>query len=408
MAIFGTALLEDVEVLIGGVPYSGWESVSITKNLESFSGGFSVAVMDRWRELVEAWAIKPGDLCTVLIGGEPVISGWVDGIDTNFDKESRTITVKGRDKAADLVDCSIVTKESQFKDKTLTDIANALCAPFGISVTAETDVGKPFDKWDVTQGETVFENLEKAAKLRGVLLISDEFGNLKITRAGALRAIDSLIQGENILSAQATYDDSNRFSDYVVKGQKKGTDKKHGKDAAHNEDKANDAGVTRYRPLLVTAEGGADKDTAKGRAQWEATTRAGQAFRATIDVCGWRQSSGLLWKVNQLVFVSCGFAGVIGDLLISGITYEKSEDQGTVTHMELVRPDAFTPEPTVQAATDPSKKIGWSGSGGATGGASNPNLRGANTSAGLSPQAATPTPAPAPWWNNGIADAAKK
>lgn len=398
MAIFGTSLSEDVEVLISGTPYSGWESVSITKNLESISGSFSVAVMDRWRELVESWAIKPGDECSVSIGGNVVITGWVDGIDTSFDKESRSITIKGRDKAADLVDCSIVTKDSQLKNKTLTEIATTLCEPFGITVKAETDVGKPFDKWDVTQGETVFENLNKAAKLRGVLFISDEYGNLKIVRSASDRAGDALVQGENILSASGTYDDSQRFSDYTCKGQKKGSDKENGKTVAHSKDEAKDSGVKRYRPLMVTGEGGTDKATATNRAQWEATTRAAQAFRMTVDVVGWRQSSGELWKVNQVVPVTCGFAGVIGDLLISGVTYEKSEDSGTVCRMELVRPDAFKPEPEVKEESDPGKKIGWGGSSKSQE-SGNPNLRAAHAASGKSP--ATGGAAAPKWWGVG-------
>lgn len=378
MAIFGFETFDtnDVELLVGGTPYKGWESVSITKNLDSVSGSFSVAVMDRWRELVESWGIKPGDECSVTIGGEVVITGWVDGIDTDFDKESRSITVKGRDKTCDLVDCSIITKTSQLKNKTLTDIATELCSPFSISVTAETDVGKPFEKWDITQGETVFDNLNKAAKLRGVLLTSDERGNLKIVRAGSEMATDALVQGENILSASASYDDTQRFSEYVVKGQKKGDDKVNGKEAAHNKDQATDAGVSRYRPMLLTSEGSSDKETVKGRAEWEATTRAAKAFKMDATVVGWRQSSGTLWKVNQKVQVTCGFAGVINDLLISGITYEKSEAQGTVCRMELVRPDAFKPEPEVKEQSDPSKKIGWSGKG------------------------STSSPRPQSWWGN--------
>lgn len=364
MSIFATFEQNDVELLIAGTPYRAWEQVTITKNLDSVSGSFSVSVFDKWRELVESWAIKPGDECAVTIGGEVIITGWVDGIDTDFDKESRTITIKGRDKTADLVDCSIITKSSQIKNKTLIEIAKELCGPFSISVKAETDVGRAFEKWDITQGETVFENLNKAAKLRGVLLTSDELGNLKIVRPGSDMAGDALIQGENILSGAASYDDSERFSEYLVKGQKKGDDKVNGKEAAQVKDQATDGGVSRYRPMLLTSEGSSDKETTTSRAQWEATVRAAKAFKFKASVVGWRQSSGELWKVNQRVSVSCGFAGVIGDLLISGITYEKGETTGTITQMDLVRPDAYTPDPEVKESTDPAKKIGWSGKGG--------------------------------------------
>ena len=126
--------------------------------------------------------------------------------------------------------------------------------------------------------------------------------------------------------------------------------------AAQNKDEATDSGVTRYRPLMIVGEGSSDKKTVKSRAQWEATVRAARSFKFTATVHGWRQSSGELWKINQRVMAMANMGGVTGDFLISNITYEKSDASGTISRLELVRPDSFLPQPDMQEALDPSKK----------------------------------------------------
>ena len=97
----------------------------------------------------------------------------------------------------------------------------------------------------------------------------------------------ALVEGENILSAEGTKDESEQYSQYIVKSQGRG--KHDGKgDAA-------DAGVKRYRPLLILAEDQSQSPAA--RAKHEATMREGKADRAEIKVQSWRQGGdkGELW-----------------------------------------------------------------------------------------------------------------
>ena len=54
----------------------------------------------------------------------------------SIDSGSFSLSVSGRDKTADLIDCS-ATGNSEFNNKTLTAIAQELCAPFGIAVLTD-------------------------------------------------------------------------------------------------------------------------------------------------------------------------------------------------------------------------------------------------------------------------------
>jgi prophage tail gpP-like protein len=116
-------------------------------------------------------------------------------------------------------------------------------------------------------------------------------------------------------------------------------------------------GVQRMdRVLLIRPEKGHSAADAKRRADWEARIRAATAETVTISVPGWTQPNGELWPVNAVTHVQARrLIGVDGDLLISQVEYSIGE-QGQVTQLRLVRPDAFTPEP-VKAQV--SGTVGW-------------------------------------------------
>ena len=101
--------------------------------------------------------------------------------------------------------------------------------------------------------------------------------------------------------------------------------------------------MTDYEALADLREQLAD---ARKRGDWEARTRAARAETVTITVQGWRQpNGGPIWPVNAISRVRAPrLIGVSGDLLISQVEHSISEE-GKITQIRLVRPDAFTPEP---------------------------------------------------------------
>lgn len=349
---------DKVKVYVSGKIYEGWEDASITRNLESISGGFGLAATDKWRPVQEAWPLKPGNEIRIDIGSDRVLTGYIDSLDTNFDPDNRSITLNGRDKAGDLVDCSIESTSNEFKNITLLKLAQKLVEPFGISVSSKVYIESPFSSWSVKQGETVFENLERAARLRSVLFISDGNGNLVITRKGQNRASSEIVQGVNLLSGSATYDHSDRFSKYIVKGQSAGTDEFYGEKAASPKGEAHDDGVTRYRPMVMLSEGNTDNLTATERAKWEASIRATHGDRITLTVQGWRQKDGRLWTINEIVKVRSGLLGLDKDMLISATVFKKGNN-GTITEIEVTRADAYEPVPRLKKKSDPVDDLGW-------------------------------------------------
>lgn len=329
----------DVRLTVDGQTYRGWTEVLIRRGIEQVAGTFELTVTERWAGQDEPWPIRQGRQCALSVDGQAVISGYVDELLPSFDHQSHSVVVVGRDKTGDLVDCSAIAATGAWRDRTLLQVARDIARPFGIKVTAETDVGSPFTVAALQEGETAWEALERAARMRGVLMVADAAGDLVITRAGKQRVGTPLVQGQNVLSARATFSMRDRYSQYICKSQMPGWDTSTPGHNAHPKAQAVDSAVPRYRPLIIVAEEVGDARTLRDRAVWEAAVRMGRSARPAVTVQGWRYDDGL-WEPNRRVRVRIPFFELDHDLLIVSVTYSL-DARGTRAEIELCRPEAF-------------------------------------------------------------------
>ena len=328
-----------LQLKIDGKVFEGWTAAQITRGLRQASASFALELTDKWEGT--PWQVQPYQLCDVFYNGQKVITGRIDSAAVSYDAESHTVSVSGRSLTAVLVDCS--APSTQFNNQKIEAIAAALAKPFSVSVLAEVDTGKPIRSWKPDEGVTVFEAIEKLARLRGLLLTDNADGNLVITRAGNGRINTALVYGKNIKSGSATFDVRDRFSEYTVKAQQKGSDSLDAVSAAHVVTKVIDPTVPYYRPLVLTAEDQADIETTKTRANWEMNARIGQSQSFSLVVQGWEHDAGL-WQPNFEARLTDPLLGVDVDLLIAQVVLSLS-DSGTETAIEMAPKEAFLPEP---------------------------------------------------------------
>lgn len=329
------------ELKISGVFYGGWKVVRVTRSIEQMAGTYELEVTERWPGQPLATPVRPGQPCQLLLDGEPVITGHVDMMSPDYDASRHTVRVQGRDRTADLVDCSAVFKSGQWHNAKLDRIAGDLLKPFGIGVVVEADVGAAFSSFNIQEGETVFECLERAARLKAVLLTSNPAGDLVITRAGRNRLDVALVEGKNIKAARAEFSWKDRFSSYQVKGQGRlGADGESVHSAPSG--KVTDPIITRHRPLIVLAEAHSSNATLRDRAEWERNVRRGRSARGSITVQGWRRPDGGTWQPNDLVTVTSPLLWLDNaEMLIVGCTYTLDEQNGTLTELAIAKPEAF-------------------------------------------------------------------
>src|SRR6266496_31899 len=340
--------MHDVRLKVGGGDYGGWKSVRISRGIEQIAGGFEVSVSEIWpaqdpaRDLVK---IKPGDACALEVDGTTVITGFVDEVRISHDATSHQVSIAGRDATGDLVDCAAIFKSGSWINATMETIASDLCIPYSIQVRIDTDTGERLSVFNVIQGETVFNCLDRLARDRGVHLISDGLGGLVITRAGTDRAAP-LVIGKNILSAEATLSFRDRYSVYIAMAQGTGTDDGAGP-ATWVSPKARVVDATmaesRFRAHIIHHDSYVEGAVSlERRAQWEANVRAGQSVGVRVKTQGWTQGAkALLWQPNQISHVVDQDLRLDSDMLIKAVHFSLDE-QGSVTELELTDPLAFT------------------------------------------------------------------
>lgn len=334
-----------VTLTVGGRRFEAWKTVSVAKGIADVAGAFSLEYAERTSETSEPVRVRRGESCVVSVGGETVITGWIDAATPDFDPENRTLRVEGRDKASDLVDCSALNTPGVWRGRTLIQIATDLVKPFGLSIEAAADVGQPFRQFAIEQGETVWDAIERLARFRGLLAVSTAEGGLRFIRPGQARAGFSLRQGVELIAASAGHDGRDRFSTYVLKGQSAGDDEVNGVAAAGPRAEVTDPGVTRHRPLLIIAEEQATLSSLRDRAAWEASRRAAEGETADLTVQGWRDPTGAIWKADQLVRVVSSWLDIDAEMLIADVTFSLTPETGSTTVLRCVPPDAYRPEP---------------------------------------------------------------
>lgn len=348
--------MADLRLIVNGRAYGGWKEIQVTRGIASIAGSFTLSVSERWNGQEEPWPIVEEDECEVQIDGETLITGYVDRRELAYAAQTHTLTIAGRDRTGDLVDCSAVLDTWEFLSVPVLRIVERVARPFGIAVSMEggVTVPKPPVKFTVNPGDSAHEVIDRACRLAGLLPRSDGRGGLILGRAGSARTTTALVEGQNILSARASIDASHRFRRYLVSGQHPGSEEFFGEAAAAVQAEARDENVRRSaRVLMVRAEGNATPEYAQQRANWEAAVRAARAGTVRIEVQGWTQGDGSLWPVNARVQLRSPFLGIDGEMLITEATYRLSEASGTQTELTLMRPDAFLPEPVLPEFTDP-------------------------------------------------------
>lgn len=365
---------DGVELRVRGRVFGGWTRFRVTRGLDRAAADFDLQVAERWPGRDAPWPIEPFDEVELALGGDPVLTGYVDVVGPAIGPAQREVRVAGRSRTADLVDCMPEgVGGTEFRGSTLPAIARALARPFGIEVVEEADGGPPFGVGAVDREDTAWEAIERLCRMRGLLACDDERGRLVLTRAGRRRAAGALEQGVNVEAAAAELNVSRRYSRYVVLAQRAlaaavapdgdgdATDLDPSERAGAGEEvavqaTADDPGVPRHRPRVFRAEAEADVAEARQRAVWAAATARGRALRARLRVAGWRQADGRLWRINELVHVRAPWLRLDREMLIVTVTHTLDHDGGRATELVVTPPEAMLPEPIRAPASGTSDR----------------------------------------------------
>ena len=332
-------------LLVGGKKLTGWQSIRVTRGLEHMPGVFDLSVTER--EPNQTLVVIPGDACVVSIDADPILTGWIDRYAGSIAPGEHTITITGRGKCQDLVDCAAVYAGSQIVAGSVLQLASDLAKPYGITVTGEA--GPPVPQFNLNLGETPWEIIDRVSRYAALLPYEGTDGNLVLAKLGASKHSSGFAQGENIQTANIAYTMDQRFSEYVSAFMSVDRLAELGTDPSKLP-KAFDKGVKRFRRRVIISEQVDNNgvSVAKLRAEWEMARRFGRS-QVLIVVCdAWRDSAGALWEPNKLARVDVPALKLEPtDWLISEVTYMRDARAGTTARVVLMPAEAFTPEPII-------------------------------------------------------------
>jgi len=328
--------------------HRGWRAAKVSLGLDAAAAEVAIELAERWSraedQVALRRAVRPGAAFSLALEDEVVVEGFLDALDIRYDHRSHTLTVRGREKTGDLVDCAAtVDGPYEFAAIGLEEAARRICAPFGIRVRAEGVPATPFPRFSLQPGETAFEAIARGARERAVIVTGDGRGTLLLTRAGqggeAAGALRLGGDDGNIRAADATFDFTKRHSLVVLRGQAEGSAAR-----AQGQARATDAEVTRHRPRVVLAEAQGEGASFQERAQFEVRLAAGRGSRVRYTVPGWRGASGALWRPNTRVMVEDAYLGLARELLVANLVFSLTED-GTLAEVECTPVDAYALQP---------------------------------------------------------------
>lgn len=347
---------EDVLTLqVGNQQLEGWQRVSVTRSMDAFPASFDLEVTERYPDR-PAIDVKPGDPCTVSIGGDLVITGYVDRYAASISASQHTVRIQGRSKSADLVDCSAFIGsandvQTQVPDAKALQIAQKIAKPYGVTITSLAGDGAEIKQFLINLGETCWDVIDRLLRISGFVAYDMPDGSVMFARAGTESMSSGFAIGRNVEQADVSYSMDQRFSEYepfFLSVQMYGTNGKPLTDP-HAGPIVKDEGVPRFRKRFIVSEQ-MDGSTplAQKRAEWERNRRQGRSQQFNVTCDSWRDGAGKLWAPNHTAPIQADVLK-LGSVnwVIAGVSYVRDEN-GNHASLALMPKEAFDPEPAAQ------------------------------------------------------------
>ena len=335
--------INEVAVKINGSRFRFWDSVNITRSIDTIStiefGAPFDADSREFRDTFRPFSYQPLE---VTIGGELLFTGTMVAVSPTLDNTKKTISASGYSLPGVLNDCTPPASAFplEFNNQGIRDIATTLVSPFGVGVSFAEGVeqGPVFERVACEPGKKVFSFLTELAKQRNLVISSTVRGELLFLQsADTGKPVAIFRQGESpVLSVLPTFNPQDYYShitgiEPVVVGLKGSqfTDK-------------NSILLGSIRPMTLTAPDTIDSDVREAVSA-KASRMFGNMVSYSVVVDTWRDVKGALWEPNTTVKLQAKSAMIYNEyeFVIRGVNYERNANSETAT-LDLVIPGSFS------------------------------------------------------------------
>lgn len=328
---------EIVDIVVGGIPYTGWKSMNVKMAAKSPERSFQiVGALANPPIQAAALAIDVNDPCIIRSNGDPLVVGTVHEIEIEIDPNNHEIRISGKSRGADTVQSSIDHDTHEWKDKDVLQIAQSFDKS-GIGYRTDEKLEKvPVHRANI--GDTHMLGLSKILDKQRLFLCGDDDGGVMITRHGKYTHAGGIVEGINLHKGTSKFSSADRPEKVKVKGHlPKGTGEKNFRYQEEAEDRGGRKGVSR----VIVPKASMSKKEAKDLAEHAVDNRFGDSVQLQTTLQGFRDEGGMLWHVGWTVWCEAPSLRLADELAINELTFSQDETNGSFTAMSLVHPAAL-------------------------------------------------------------------
>lgn len=359
---------EVAKLEVEGMQFEDWDTVFVQHRWQDGWPLFRFSCAERAPQVTD-WKLmkfKPGDRCTIWLGGILAITGIILQRQTTYDSKHHGVLLSGVGKQWASSTSSINSETKNYDGQTLTQMAGKALADVGGTLKVIGTINEtPFESAQAQPGELVFDFLDRYARQREASIGTDHLGNTLLIGEHTGELVQQLTEGENILKMQCVFSNEYMSSIYKLNAQFAVRDELQPRQT--NEMQAKVAGsltsVFRYREI-VAEQPMKTMSEVQMRANYEAIQAEGTQIRAYVTVQGWLRDGQVLWRTGDNVMVNSPMAMLNMIMKIQTATFTQDDRGGTITVLELVLPwmlgdriyslntiGSFAPKPPPPATT---------------------------------------------------------
>ena len=348
----------NLEIDINGQRFTGFTYASVARSMDALCGTFffSTTVKEDADGLI-ANGLKMDDKVEIFIDDQKVMTGYIEELSIDAGVNSHELSFGGRDITSDIIDSSMPTF-SELSFKNFQDLIQMVLVTAKIDVKVINSLTKQdLDtlNFDAFGGDgkapdlnmTIFDFFDHFAKQKQVLLLTNENGDLVITREESKVSPGALTcktnnNNNNIISASVNINTYERFSKVNISSQDTNAVDKN----LINQDAfATDSQIRKSKQQRIFYPNkNTDPNALQNMSQWHVNMYKAKGTRYSTVTQGYyaQPVSELLWEINTLVDVEDDLTTVKGQYLIEGFSFTKDVDSGSITRLNIVNKGSYS------------------------------------------------------------------
>lgn len=326
-----------ISLVVGGKRLSSWSNASVNVDIGDGVSDFSFTSFQE----IEGDNLFAQQEVQVFVDNKLVITGYIDCLKPSFSAQGTKISIEGKSKSIDFVDCSPLLKGAYAKNTDLISLARMIAKQFNISIQDLTNQHIPIPYIAENQGETCFDLIKRQTANLGFIIYPMPNGDIAIGKPKGKQLLggfkfDPITKKStgHIVSGSTNIDFSDRYSEYIVKIQ----DDMY-KNQANVVSRYKDETIKRYRPKIITVDG--DANNSEKRARYHAQRASGEGTSVSLTTKTPYTDQNDFIEVGKTLYVNHQYLRVDQLMLVKSVTYSDNAKDGFSCEINLVDPKAY-------------------------------------------------------------------